>query len=231
MEENKIDLGKMELIAVKNFPSWDEMYRIVDFLNKSLKQYHLMFGLKNTWQLRSTRSNMKIGHFFKEAVTTIIIAVVITVVLKLYILDNRIIPSSSMYPTIFIGDMVLVNKLVYHFYAPERGDIIVFKPTAEVSKDDLIKRVIGLPGDVVEVKNNRVYINGNPLKEPYLNESPQYTFGPVTVPQDHLLVLGDNRNLSFDSHRWPDPFLEISAVKGKAFFRYWPLKRAGKLNF
>jgi len=172
----------------------------------------------------------KIKYYLKEAVSTIIIAGLITLVIKFFILDNRIIPSSSMYPTIYAGDMVFVNKLVYRFSSPARGDIIVFEPHEEVSKDDLIKRIIALPGETIEVKNNRVYIDGKPLEEPYLNEAPQYEYGPVEIPEGHLFVLGDNRNLSFDSHRWPDPFLEIEAVKGKAFFRYWPLKRAGRLD-
>lgn len=173
----------------------------------------------------------KMKSFIKEAVSTILIAGLITFVLKTYLLDNRIIPSSSMYPTIYAGDMILVNKLVYRFSPPGRGDIIVFKPHAEVGEDDLIKRVVGLPGETVEVKENRVFINGQPMEESYLNETPQYVFGPVQVPPDHLFVLGDNRNMSFDSHRWQDPFVEITAVKGKAFLRYWPLKRAGRLEF
>lgn len=173
----------------------------------------------------------RVKYYVKEAVSTIIIAGLITLVLKIYLFDNRIIPTSSMYPTIYAGDMLLVNKMVYRFYSPKRGDIIVFKPDPEVSKDDLIKRVIALPGDQVEVKKHKVHINGKPMEEPYLNEEPQYDFGPVEVPEGHLFVLGDNRNLSFDSHRWPDPFLDITSVKGKAFFRYWPLKRAGRLEF
>jgi signal peptidase I len=171
----------------------------------------------------------KMERFIFEAISTIVIAAIITFILKSFIVDNRVIPTSSMYPTIYAGDMVLVNKLVYRFSSPQRGDIIVFKPPEEVSDDDLIKRAIGLPGDTVEVKNRQVYINGEPLTEPYLNEAPQYEYGPVEVPAGHLFVLGDNRNMSFDSHRWPDPFLEISSVKGKAFFRYWPLKRVGRL--
>lgn len=173
----------------------------------------------------------KIRYFVKEAVSTVIIAGLITLVLKLYLFDNRIIPTSSMYPTIYAGDMILVNKLVYRFNTPERGDIIVFKPDAEVGKDDLLKRVIGLPGEKIEVKDQKVYINDQVLKESYLNEAPQYNYGPIQVPEGHLFVLGDNRNLSFDSHLWPEPFLDISSVKGKAFFRYWPLKRAGRLNY
>ncbi|MGI6684739.1 MAG: signal peptidase I [Bacillota bacterium] len=172
----------------------------------------------------------KVKRFIREMIFTIIIAGLITFIIKFYFLDNRIIPTSSMYPTIYAGDMVFVNKLVYRFSVPQRGDIIVFEPHEEVSKDDLIKRIIALPGETVEIKDHQVFINGEAIEEPYLNEAPQYDFGPVEVPKEHLFVLGDNRNMSFDSHRWPDPFLEISSVKGKAFFRYWPLKRIGRLK-
>jgi len=172
----------------------------------------------------------RIKNILKETLSTIAIALVLTLVIKVFLIDNRVIPTSSMYPTIYIGDMVLVNKAVYNFHPPERKDIIVFRPPAVIGEKDLIKRVIGLPGDTVEIKNQQVFINGKVLEENYLNENPQYLFGPVTVPEGHLFVLGDNRNQSFDSHQWPDPFLDISSVKGKAFFRYWPLKRMGKLN-
>lgn len=167
--------------------------------------------------------------FLKETISTVLIAVIIAAAIKTFIIDNRIIPTESMYPTIYIGDMVLVNKTAYYWQTPQRGDIVVFKPPAEVGTDDLIKRVIGIPGDVVEVKDEQVWINNQPLSESYLNEKPQYTFGPVTVPVDSLFVLGDNRNLSFDGHRWPKPFLAAKSVKGKAFFRYWPLNRIGSL--
>ncbi|MCR6546324.1 signal peptidase I [Dehalobacterium formicoaceticum] len=167
-----------------------------------------------------------------EIVSTIIIAGLITLIVKFFLFDNRIIPTSSMYPTIFAGDMVLVNKLVYRFGDPERKDIIVFEapPEPEISGDDMIKRVIGLPGEKVEIKEGTVYINDLPLTELYQNEAPQYQFGPQQVPEDYLFVLGDNRNMSFDSHLWSDPFLSMDSVKGKAFFRYWPLKRMGRLE-
>lgn len=168
--------------------------------------------------------------FLKETVSSIAIAVLIAAAIKIFLIDNRIIPTSSMYPTIHVGDMVLVNKTAYYFNSPQRGDIVVFKPPAEVGKDDLIKRVIGLPGETVEVHDQKVFIDGRLLVEDYLNEAPQYQFGPVTIPKGCIFVLGDNRNESFDGHRWPVPFLKISSVKGKAFFRYWPPKRIGSLT-
>jgi signal peptidase I len=172
----------------------------------------------------------KLMQVLKETVGTIVIAAIITLVIKLYIIDNRVIPTGSMYPTIHVGDMVLVNKVTCRFQLPKRKDIVVFKPPPEVSRKDFIKRVIALPGETVEIKNRHVYINGTILQENYLNEQPQYVFGPVKVPEEHIFVLGDNRNQSYDSHQWPTPFVNINQVKGEAFFRYWPLDRIGKLN-
>ena len=112
----------------------------------------------------------------------------------------------------------MVNKFIYHFKEPQRGDIVVFDPPEELhSKWDYIKRVIALPGEKVEVKKGRVYINDQPLKEPYLNEAIDYEFGPVVVPDNALFVMGDNRNESYDSHRW-NTWLTRDRLKGKAIF-------------
>jgi signal peptidase I len=145
-------------------------------------------------------------------------------ILRTFVIEGRIIPSESMLPTLQVGDRVMVNKFIYYFKKPQRGDIIVFHPPEILnSKDDYIKRVIGLPGETVEMKNNKVYINGKPLVEPYLAEPVNYTYGPVVVPEDSLLVLGDNRNNSFDSHMW-NAWLSKDKIKGKAFVIYWPIK-------
>lgn len=174
----------------------------------------------------------KVWLFFKEMFSILLISILIAVVIKAFIVDSRTVPSASMYPTIHVGDKVLINKFIYHFTDIKTGDIIVFSPPDFLDmKSDLIKRVIGTPGDTVEVKrNDKVYVNGLPLDEPYLSAPPLYDFGPVTVPEGKLLVLGDNRNGSEDSHKWPDPFFPIENVKGKAFVRYWPLNRIGTLK-
>lgn len=172
----------------------------------------------------------RLKAFLKEAISTVVIAVVIAFMIKFFIVDNRVIPTSSMYPTIYEGDMLLVNKSAYYFRSPARGDIIVFKSAPEISQKDLIKRVIGLPGEKVEVRDKQVFINGKALEEYYINEEPQYVFGPVVVPEGFLFVLGDNRNQSYDGHQWPEPFLDQKKVKGKAFYRYWPPKRSGWLS-
>lgn len=163
-------------------------------------------------------------EFIKETLSIVIIAFILAMILRTFVIEGRIIPSESMLPTLQVGDRVMVNKFIYYFKKPQRGDIIVFHPPEILnSKDDYIKRVIGLPGETVEMKNNKVYIDGKPLVEPYLTEPVNYTYGPVVVPEDSLLVLGDNRNNSFDSHMW-NAWLSKDKIKGKAFVIYWPIK-------
>ncbi len=141
------------------------------------------------------------------------------------------IPSESMEPTLQVGDLILVRKSPT--YIPKTGEIIVFRAPAILSSGDsggvqfYIKRVIGKPHQLVHITGGQVYVNGQPLSEPYLRESPNYEWGPQTVPENQYFVLGDNRNNSFDSHVWG--FLSESYIYGQAYKIYWPLKRAGSL--
>ena len=152
-------------------------------------------------------------------------ALIIALVIKTFLLQAFYIPSSSMETTLNIGDRVLVNKLSYRVHDVHRGDIIVFeRPPGEADSEisDLIKRVVGLPGDVVEGQNGQVLINGEPLDEPYLDEGVTTgDFDPIEVPEDHLFMMGDNRGDSRDS-RFFGPIAEDTIV-GRAFFRVWPL--------
>jgi signal peptidase I len=170
-------------------------------------------------------------EFIKETLSTLLVAIILALIIKTFLFEARVIPSGSMLPTIQINDRVLVNKLVYHWRLPERFEIIVFHApeTRGGESEDFIKRVIAFPGETVAVKNGKVSINGKPLEEPMLNSVPNYSFGPVKVPEDCLFVLGDNRNFSFDSHLW-NHWLETDMVKGKAFWCYWPLNRFGPLS-
>jgi len=138
---------------------------------------------------------------------------------------KAIVDGSSMEPNLSHGQKILVNKVAYLFSEPDRGDIIVFDPPVS-SQNDYIKRVIGLPGEVVEIKDGIVYIHqtdGNiiPLDESaYISDKPTYTFTSEVIPQDHYFVLGDNRNNSGDSHfGW---FVARSSIAGKAWFSYSP---------
>ena len=127
------------------------------------------------------------------------------------------IEGHSMLPTLQEGEYVIINKLSYYLEDPERGDIIVLNFPNDRSRD-FIKRVIGIPGDYIEVDNGQVMINGTILDEPYINAQPNYS-GTWQVPEDQYFVLGDNRNNSSDSHNWS--FLPQEDIVGKAWLIYW----------
>lgn len=141
-----------------------------------------------------------------------------------------IIPSKSMQPTLQINDRIFVSRS--RNYRPQRGDVVVFRPSDAIKATDpdaqfYIKRVIGKPWEKVQVHNGIVYVNDQPLKEDYIAEPPNYEWGPEVVPVNHYLVLGDNRNNSFDSHAWG--FLPKKYLVGQAYKVYWPLDRVKSL--
>ncbi len=167
-----------------------------------------------------------------EGLKTLGVSVILAFGIRTFVAEARYIPSGSMEPTLLINDHLIIDKVSYDFKNPQRGDVVVFNPTETLEKqnfhDAFIKRVIGLPGDKVEVKNGRVYVNDRPLKENYIAAKPEYQWGPVIVPPNSYLVLGDNRNNSYDSHYWG--FVPRSRIVGKAVFRFWPLNRVGEVN-
>lgn len=137
------------------------------------------------------------------------------------------IESVSMQPTLYEGDFVIVNKLAYKLGEPSRGDVVVFRYPPDPNREPYIKRVIGLPGDVVRVADGRVYVNDQPLREPYISAAPRYE-GTYTVSTEELFVLGDNRNSSSDSHSWG--MVPLDNVIGKAEVVYWPPEEWKLLN-
>lgn len=162
-------------------------------------------------------------EFVKETISIILIAFILAMILRNYVIEGREIPTGSMLPTVQLNDRVWVNRFIYRFKEPERGDVVMFHPPgASESATPYLKRVIGLPGETVEMKNNQVYINGRILIEPYVTEPLDYEYGPVVIPPDSLLVLGDNRNHSYDSHEW-NTWLTLDGLMGKALAIYWPL--------
>ena len=160
----------------------------------------------------------------------------LALLLRWAVVEPRWIPSGSMLPTLELQDRVLVEKVRPKVGQPlPLGTIVVFHPPEALlaagydPKAALIKRVVGRSGDVVEVKGGQLYRNGEAMVEPWLAEPMLYRFGPVTVPTGNLLVLGDNRNASLDSHLWgPLPSREVI---GTALVRYWPWNRIGLLRF
>jgi len=164
------------------------------------------------------------GQEVKEWILTILIAIVLVVIIRTFLLDSRVVPTTSMVPSIEPGDRLFVEKLTHRFSGLNRGDVIVFKPPQSSGlKDDLIKRLIALPGDTVEVKDGKLYLNDVAQEEPYLNEPIEYAMPKKVVPEGSIFVMGDNRNRSLDSHVWG--VAEISSVKGKAWITYWPVNR------
>ncbi|XME02847.1 signal peptidase I [Lachnospiraceae bacterium C1.1] len=156
-----------------------------------------------------------------EWVAVVVVAVVLAYFVNHFIIVNAIVPSSSMETTIMTGDRVIGNRLAYSFSEPERGDIIIFKFPDDESKL-YIKRLIGLPGETVEIKEGKVFVDGEALDEPYLTVTTEGTFGPYTVPEGHYFMLGDNRNNSADSRYWNNTYLAREKIVGKAVFKYWP---------
>ena len=163
----------------------------------------------------------KAEKFFRDLVDTILLTLVLFFLVRTGI-ENYKVYGSSMEPNFYEGEYIIVNRLPYYFHPPQRGDVVVFRYPKDFRRT-FIKRVIGLPGETVEVKNGKVYINGQPLYEPYPVAEASYSWGPATVGPGEVFVLGDNRNFSSDSHNWG--MLPIRYIVGKALLCYWPPSR------
>ncbi len=189
----------------------------------------------NRTEIRS-KSTAQAKPFWREYGEALVIAVILALVIRAFLVQAFSIPSGSMQPTLLIGDYLLVNKFIYGIRnpftnkviipisQPQRRDIVVFVFPQDPSKD-YIKRVIGLPGDKVQIIKKQVYVNGEPLAVPqavYTSEvipTERDNFGPVTVPPHAYFVMGDNRDHSYDSRFWG--FVSMDAIKGKAFIIYF----------
>ena len=183
-----------------------------------------------------------IGRVARELIETFVLALLIFLAVRAALQNFRV-EGSSMDPILHNGEYLIVNKAIYTrinlktisrfipfidpgdnpvhylFRRPRRGDVVVFRFPGNPERD-FIKRIIGEPGDTVEIKDNTVYINGGALDEPYITSKPNYTYGPQEVPPKQYFVLGDNRNNSYDSHVWG--FLPEENIIGQAWLSYWP---------
>jgi len=177
------------------------------------------------------KNNNDSWRSFKENGTTVLIALVLAFLIRVFVAEPRYIPSESMFPTLETGDRLVIEKVVYKFHAPTKGDIVVFQPPAKLrllgyeKNQAFIKRAIATGGETVAVKDGVVYVDNQPLSEEYIAAPPEYDLIPVTVPEGELFVMGDNRNNSNDSHVWG--FLPADNVIGHAVFRFWPFERIG----
>jgi len=191
-------------------------------------------------KIQKSIDKLKKKSAFREYAEAAAIAIILALFIRTFVIQAFKIPSGSMEPTLLVGDHILVNKFIYGvkiplirntlipITEPQRDDVIVFIYPLDKSKD-FIKRVIGLPGDTIEIIDRRIYINaklyqdmhgfyadrGNSLASSRVKNH----FGPVTVPEDNVFVMGDNRNHSYDSRFWG--FVPIGSIKGKAFIIYW----------
>lgn len=160
----------------------------------------------------------------RDWVETIVWAFVAALILRTFVIQAFYIPSGSMIPTLEINDRVFVNKFIYRFREPRRGEIFVFKYPEDPSKD-FVKRIIALPGDTFAMTDGVVLVNGAPLDEPYVRYHDLFNYDEITVPQDMFVALGDNRPNSGDSRFWG--FVPRENIQGPVMFRFWPLNRLG----
>ncbi len=180
--------------------------------------------------------------WWSDTSKTIVLSIFLAFGIRTFVAEARYVPTGSMEPTIQINDRLFVDKVTYRLRKPMREDIIVFKPTAALRQqgytDTFVKRVVGLPGDQVEIKEGAVFINGTLLQESYIANGDQtfvnlchggpepmtaFLDQPQTIPADHYLVLGDNRHNSHDGRCWG--LVSKNELVGRAAVRYWPLNR------
>ena len=158
-----------------------------------------------------------------EWVVVVVLAIVMAVVINTFLLINAVVPSASMENNVMTGDRLFGNRLAYLREDPERGDIIIFRYPDDESQL-FIKRIIGLPGETVEIVDGKVYIDGaqDALNEPYIAQEMLGSFGPYEVPEGAYFVMGDNRNYSADARFWNNTYVYRDKILGKAVFRYYP---------
>lgn len=167
-------------------------------------------------------STTNLGEEIKDWIISILIAIVLAFFIRYFIVELYMVEGPSMRPTLVNGERLIVNKFIYRFKQPERGEVLVFRYPRDPSRD-FIKRVIGVAGDTIEIKDSRVFLNGQLLNESYILERTRGTYPPVTVPEGHIYVMGDNRNNSEDSRFKDVGFVPLELVKGKAITVFWPL--------
>jgi signal peptidase I len=161
--------------------------------------------------------------FLREMLVTTVKTAVLTLLFIYFIAQTSVVYGKSMEPVLHTDQRLIIEKVSYHFEQPQRGNIVVVDvPDSDIP---LIKRVIGLPGETLEIKQNQVYIDGVALTEPYLESSRQHNFGPIPIPDNHLFVMGDNRLVSRDSRAFGA--VSLDQIRGRAWVSYWPMQDIG----
>lgn len=183
-----------------------------------MRQWHA------NWNAMKARLKQRSIWAFRlvDFIETIVVALAVALLIRKYVVMVSLVPSGSMIPTFQIRDRLIVNRFIYRFTEPNRGDIIVFKSTTD--DKDYVKRCIGLPGETVEMKNGYVYINGKLLVLSGVDiQRDRTNFGPMVVPQSSYFVLGDNRGNSRDSRYWG--VVPKAHLMGKSLFTFWPISQ------
>ncbi len=242
-------------LSTTGVPHYPPPARVPDFsVGSGIEAAAAGFGAAAPPRRRAGSILRPVGRLVREVAETVILALLIFLLVRA-VVQNFQVEGRSMEPTLETNWYLLVNKALYWeinletlskfvpfldpgddptryvFRGPRRGDIIVFvapDQAAGQAERDFIKRIIGLPGETVEVHDCTVFVNGKPLDEPYIDQRPTYTYGPETVPPGHYFVLGDNRNNSSDSHSWG--MLPKKNIIGQAWLTYWPFGHFGLID-
>lgn len=191
--------------------------KLVSMFTKYRKSYRKWQGYK-----KSIRKESWLKWLVVELAETLLVALPLALLVRHFVIQTSVVPTPSMVPTVMVGDRLFVNKYIYRFTDPERGDLVVFRLPGE--ENDWVKRCIGLPGEEITIKDGSVYINGKLLIIPGVNVlRSSDTQPPVVVPPNSYYVLGDNRGNSNDSRIWG--FVRKQDLLGEAVFTFWPLNR------
>jgi signal peptidase I len=172
-------------------------------------------------------TDRKRNPWLREFLEAVLPALALVLVINVFLAQATRVEGQSMEPNLHNDERLIIEKISYHLHPPARGDVVVLR-RPQRSADPLIKRVIALPGEIVEIKDGRVHINGQALDEPYLNQATWGGMQPTLVPEEHLFVMGDNRGSSNDSRVFG--MVPFGDIVGKAWVRYWPPQSIGALR-
>lgn len=169
----------------------------------------------------------RLSGWIRDLLETVLPALLIVLVVNVFLAQATRVEGQSMEPNLHNNQRLIIEKISYRLHPPRRGDIVVIK-VANRQSDPLIKRVVGLPGETIEIRDGHVYINGQVLNEPYLEQLTYGNTGPHVIVPGYIFVMGDNRGASNDSRSFGE--VQISSIVGHAWFRYWPLDEIGFLR-
>lgn len=217
------DLKNREYISIKKF-----VHALDKKIGKDRTSQYKRLILKQAEIIQHAEKSV-----FREYTEAFVIAIILALIIRMFVVEAFKIPSGSMMSTLLVGDHLLVNKFIYKFAEPKRGDIIVFKYPDDPSRN-FIKRIIGVGGDTIEIRDKVLYVNQEPQDEPYKQHiepkiypagySSRDSFGPIAVASNSYFMMGDNRDSSLDSRFWKNRFVNRRAIVGKAFIIYWSWK-------